>query len=163
MLDLELAGPVRELTESDRAVARPQQLKRLRDSHHAIAKAVARGLKPVEISAMTGYSLARIYTLEHDPTFRELVEFYRADGDRVARNVEGMLLGIALDSYQVLHERILDNPEDIGFMQLHELAKNAIDRAGFAPVSRSINKNINENIGERLDRANGRPVKKDAA
>jgi len=36
-----------------------------------------------------------------------------------------------------------------------DVFKAFADRAGFAPISRSVNKNLNHNIGERLDRARG--------
>src|SRR5262245_34162476 len=86
--DLE-ATFVRELTQSDLTLldqprgvfSRP--ISKLRDSHHALARALAAGMKPGEASLITGYSLSRISVLQADPTFRELLEFYRSSTDEI--------------------------------------------------------------------------------
>jgi hypothetical protein len=56
-LDLEIAGEIRELTDAELAEiapARPPVLKRLRDSHHAVARALASGLPPQQVSSSRG-------------------------------------------------------------------------------------------------------------
>ena len=68
-LDLEIAGPVRELAEGERGVNVAPMLKRLRDSHHAVARLLAHGLTPFQVSLQTGYSPSRISTLQADPNF----------------------------------------------------------------------------------------------
>ncbi len=152
-LDLEIVGVTRPLTEADEGAAKPTPLVRLRDSHHAVARYIARGILPGEISHLTGYALSRISVLQTDPAFRELVEFYRADNREVHREVEEKLALTMLDLRQEIHDRVLDAPEGIAFGELVDAFKVVADRAGYAPVQRSINKNLNLNIGERLDRA----------
>lgn len=154
MLDLEVAGAVRELTDADIAPpAAPPSVKKLRDSHHALARALAHGLSPLEASAQTGYAPSRISTLQNDPAFKELTAFYRQSRDEVARNVEAQFLAFGLDFLQELHERLQDEPESFNNATMLEVTTRLLDRAGFAPISRSINKNMNVNIGERLDAA----------
>jgi hypothetical protein len=159
-LDLEIAGAVRDLApheEADRRVITPA---RLRDSHHAVAKLLAKGLRPLEVAMQTGYALSRISVLQMDPAFKELIEFYRRDEDAVSAELEAQFELVARDVKAVIHDRVLDEPDNIPTSQLMELFKTFADRAGYAPISRSINKNVNLNYGERLDAARKR---KDAA
>ena len=155
-LDLEIAGPVRVLDAPDPAAGKTPTLRRLRDSHHAVAKLLARGMTPLQVSLQTGYAPSRISTLQNDPAFRELLTFYHANQEAVAQEVEAQFLGIAKDLAQEIHERVLDAPEDIPFDDLVDAYKTFADRAGFAPITRSVNKNLNVNIGERLDAARRR-------
>jgi hypothetical protein len=69
-LDLEVAGTVRELTEDERPPpSEVSYVAKLRDSHHALARALARGQTPIQASQATGYRVSRIYLLLRDPTF----------------------------------------------------------------------------------------------
>lgn len=160
MLDIEIAGAVRELREEEKAVGQVPTLKRLRDSHHAVAKLLASGMTPMQVSLQTGYAPSRISTLQNDPAFKELLIFYAKERDVVAQEVETLFLGVARDAMQAVHERILDEGQEIPVGELREIFKTFADRAGYAPITRSINKNLNVNIGERLDAARKR---KDAA
>lgn len=152
-LDLEIAGAVRELTEQDvTAPARPRELTRLRDSHHQVARLIAAGLPTQEVSRITGYSISRLSWLQNqDPAFKELVEFYRQDKREEQQQIEARLLSVAMDAVQTFHERLLDAPDEVAAQTLLESAKVFLDRAGFAPVTKSINKNLNLNIGAKYD------------
>lgn len=164
MLDLEVAGAVRELGDGDQVpAAQPHRVKRLYDSHHGLAKAVARGLSAIEASAATGYSIGRIATLKEDPCFQELVAFYRADNEKVARDVEALFLNVGYDALQLLHEELQDCPAEFAPSLKLELVKAMFDRAGFSPIARTLNKNYNVHIGDRLDQLNGRGRKDEAA
>lgn len=50
---------------------------RLREAHHAAAKYFARDLPLAEVSVLTGHPVERLATLKRDPSFNELVSFYR--------------------------------------------------------------------------------------
>jgi len=65
-------------------------------------------------------------------------------------------LGIATDYGQHIHEALLDSPESVPVSVALDVFKAFADRAGMAPVSRSVTKNLNLNIGERLDAARTR-------
>lgn len=154
-LDLEIAGAVRDLVEGEIGERPRVSLKRLRDSHHAVAKMLARGLTEAQVSLQTGYALSRISVLKNDPSFTELMEFYRHDQDSVSESIEDKMMLMLRDFMQATHEELLDD-EEIPFPQKLEALKLLADRAGFAPIQRSINKNVNLNIGERLDAARKR-------
>lgn len=157
-LDLEIVGAVRDLRPDDEtAAARPRELTRLRDSHHQVARLIAAGLRTEEVSRISGYSPSRLAWLQNqDPAFKELVAFYRLDREETQMNVEARLLGVALDAVQTFHERMLDEPETISPATVLEAAKVLLDRAGYAPVTKSVNKNLNLNIGAKFDAAKER-------
>jgi hypothetical protein len=94
----------------------------------------------MQVSLQTGYAPSRISVLQRDPMFQELMEFYRRDADVAAQEVEAQMLLVGKDVLQEMHERVLDG-EDIPLAVLNDVFKTVMDRAGFAPVQRSINKN----------------------
>jgi len=155
-LDLELCGVVRDVVAGD-AVPKgaPPAVARLRDSHHALARLLARGMNETEASHLTGYALSRISSLKRDPLFAQLCEAYRLEQREAQRDLEAMWLGVAADYGQHIHEALLDAPESVPVSVALDVFKAFADRAGMAPVSRSVTKNLNLNIGERLDRARG--------
>lgn len=161
-LDLEIAGVVRELTETEVLVEAPSRaptLTRLRDSHHQVARLVAAGLRPAQIATQTGYALSRLSILQNDPAFLELVEFYRVSKDEAAIAAEARFLMIGLDAAQAWHEDLMDGLI-VDPTEKREGAKTFLDRAGYAPVQRSLNKNVNLNIAQRMD---AKIAKKDEA
>lgn len=152
-LDLEIVGAVSEVTELDRPPAYDKTIvKRLRDSHHALARALASGMKVADASLATGYSPSRISMLQADPAFAELLDHYRRTKAEAIIDVEARALGLGADAMQELHERLMDNPEAITDPVLLETITKMLGIAGYGPVSRSINKNFNYGIGDRLDR-----------
>lgn len=74
---------VRELTRDDLLCLRDKRsvpaVQRLRDPHHALARAIASGLRPKEAAEQCGFSVARVYVLHSDPSFQDLVASYRKD------------------------------------------------------------------------------------
>lgn len=152
-LDLEVAGVVSELTAEDRPPTYDKTVvKRLRDSHHALARAIASGMGIQAASAATGYSPSRISMLQADPAFRELLDHYRRTKAEAVIDVEARFLYAGLDSLQSYMEQLEDDPESIPVALRVEAAKVFSAIAGYAAVSRSINKNYNMGIGDRLDR-----------
>lgn len=154
-LDLEIAGAVRDLAEGEVGERPGVKLKRLRDSHHAVARMYVQGLTDAQISLQTGYALSRLSALKHDPSFIELLVAYRQDARAVSQSIEDKMLMMFGDFLQATHEDLLDD-EEIPFVQKLEAVKLLADRTGFSPVTRSVNKNVNVNIGERLDAARKR-------
>jgi hypothetical protein len=173
-LNLDIRSPVgrgaitvsvlRELTEGDKAFLAQQptaartgtQLRRLRDSHHKIAKLIADGLDPAEVSQISGYSLSRVYVLSNDPTFRELVSFYRENKDKEYTDFHARMASFATDAVQELHARLDEEPDKMTNEFLADIVKTLADRTGHAPVSKSINVDVKTNLADRLSRARQR-------
>lgn len=80
--DLQILG-IRTLTREDLDCIKEKRnvpvVQRFRDPHHRLARLLASGLRPGEAASQAGYSLARIYILQADPSFQDLVEAYRKD------------------------------------------------------------------------------------
>lgn len=153
---------VRELDEVDLAalgtekgsVASP--LKRLSERHHALARALASGMRPGHAAITCGLAPSRVSILQSDPAFKELMEFYREDVTAQYRDLHQRLSGLAMDAAEELAERLETAPEDISVGQLMEVVKMGADRTGFGPQSSSVNMNVNVDLANRLKAARER-------
>jgi len=112
-------------------------LKKLRDSHHEMARLLASGLKNIEVSQITGYSASRISILKNDPAFRDLLAFYAEQQEEAFVNVKSRLAGLSLDAVGVLSERIIDAPDEVKTSELLDIAKLGLDRTGFGPSTKT--------------------------
>lgn len=151
---------VRELTSADLALLetergiKPSSIKRLRDAHHAMARLIAQGLSGTEISIITGYSQSRISILKADPTFSDLVTFYKNNLEalRDAAFADGQVKMAAVrnDLIEELHDRVLDAPETLSTDQILDGIKVTSDRTGLGPQSKSTNVNVNVDLAARV-------------
>lgn len=159
------AEVVRDLTQADLAMletergVQPRELTRLRERHHALARALASGLSEGEAAAVTGYDLSRISVLKGDPAFKELLAFYRENVNASYAEMHELLAGMSKDAALILRERLEDEPEDFGHGQLLEIAKMGADRTGHGPSSTSTQVNVHVDMAERLERARERVAK----
>lgn len=136
---------VRELDASDQISHKPAgqiSLAKLRDSHHQIARLLARGLKNHEVSAITGFSPVRISTLRSDSAFIELLEFYRNQADEVNADILGRMKLLSAEALSELTSRIIDNPETMTNRELLELGKLVLDRTGHGAVTKAETKSV---------------------
>lgn len=117
-------------------------LKKIRTTHHRIAQLMAQGLKDVTISQMTGFSQSRLSILKSDPAFSGLVQHYLSLSQEAFVDVQTRLLSVGLDAVEILHERMLDEPDEVSDKQLLEVATFAFDRSGHAPVHKSMSTNL---------------------
>lgn len=147
---VELGGAVvRELTLDDLeeigtaevGVTQQPALKTLRDSHHRLARLLASGHKDVDAALVTGYSPSRISILKQDPAFKDLMEHYRQTvTDAFSDTITRMKL-VTDDALGLIHERIVEEPDSLSTAALTEIVTKIGDRAGFSPVSKSVNLN----------------------
>lgn len=159
-LGLEIIEEITDIQEGEQPVPAIVAPAKLRDSHHAVARLVALGQAPAEISIQTGYSMIRLYTLARDPAFKDLVAFYRNNETQVHQDFMASMGLVARDALQEIHERLQDTPDRFDENQLVDLFKVVADRAGFAPVQRTINKSIHTTIGLKFGQVEGRIMKK---
>lgn len=178
-LDLDLglrasyAGPVgevplihrgRDLTLDDiarlserRTTSSQGGIKKLSDSHHAVARALASGMTIAAVAVVTGYTPGRITVLKADPMFMELIEFYRQNLDTVYANLHDRMASLSLDIAQELQERLQDDPGGLSIGALTDLFKILADRTGHAPVTRSVNQhNVTVGFADALAAARKR-------
>lgn len=140
--DLALLGTVR---------TPPPRIKKLLESHHSAARSIAAGMKYTEVAAITGYTPTRISQLMSDPTFADLVSFYRANLDMALTGLYEKFAAFSKDVFEELRDRFEENPTDFSSPLLLELMKVMADRSGTGPRSTQVN--INVDLAGRLESA----------
>lgn len=161
---------LRELTAEDARVANEETrdahtispLKRINERHHAAARALASGMTVIEVSLATDLERSYISWLQNnDPAFKALVASYRADVERVFKDMHAEMAGLGVDAVSALRRRLEANEEEFKVGQLLELVRTTADRTGYGPSSK---KEVNVNLGlaERLDLARKRVAERTA-
>ncbi len=139
----------------ERGVQAPS-LKRIRDTHHALARALAGGMKDIEIAALYSYSQSRISILKADPAFQHLVEMYRDKVDVAFQATAERMSGLAGDFVAELNERLEADPEGMSNSFVLEAVKVLADRTGNGPQTKNLNVNVNVDLASRLKAARER-------
>lgn len=150
---------VRPVTRADIALASVPKgmaappLKRLRDRHHALARALSSGMSEADAAALTGYDISRVSILKADPTFRELLEFYRGTVTEAYLDMHAQLAALGMDAADELQHRLETNPESLENKELMALVTISADRTGHGPQSKSLNVNVNVGLADRMQQA----------
>lgn len=156
---------IRVLARADLAVLTiprpPNQIQNVRDTHHAVARAIAAGLSNAEVAALTGRSINRVSTLRQDPAFKELVAHKRAMIDAEfaasADPVIDYLRGNALKAAAMLSDKLddaMDKEEFLPTRDLLGIAELGFDRTGYGKVNKNVN--INVDFAAQLEAARKR-------
>ena len=130
-------------------------VKALRERHHALARAVATGIKDGDAALMVGYTQSRLSILKTDPAFKELVAFYRKGVNEAYYGMHEALAGISKDAVTVLSERLEEDPEEFTVGQLADLVKMGADRTGHG-VSTTTQVDVKIGLADRMDAARKR-------
>jgi hypothetical protein len=128
---------VRDLNEADMEVLqnppktgiKAPSLQRIRNTHHMLARLLAEGKKPTDISMITGFSPGRISSLQSDPMFVELMAYYSAQVESQYLDVHARLADLGVTSLEELRERIEETPEKFSVRELLEIMKETLDRS----------------------------------
>lgn len=121
-------------------------LARLHAPHHMMARLVAEGKADAAISAITGYTPARIRTLKADPAFSELVNHYEEQVKAEGADVQAQVQGVALMALHEIRDRLENDPSQFNNKELRELMTSGLDRTGHGPSSKQT-VNINDPNG----------------
>jgi hypothetical protein len=135
----------RELGEADLVAAagpktghlQANPIKALRDHHHQLARLLASGVPNVEAAAITGYSQSRISILKGDPSFRELLAYYRELKKEIFVDAQQRLAHLGLSAAAELQERLEDAPKSFSHRELNEIMRDTLDRSGQVANPRS--------------------------
>lgn len=156
---------IRALTPADLALldtargSKPSPLKRLRDSHHRLARVLATGVSQTEAAARCGMSISRVSILLADHSFADLVEVYRSAATEAFADYADMALG-NMARAEVLVEDALESAADGPPLTLPELRPlldlidSRADRFGFPRATQSTNLNVS--FAGRLESARKR-------
>lgn len=110
---------IRSLNEADLpAIAAPPPvanatpvIRSIRHSHHRLAQLLAEGKTGAEIALVTGYSQSYLSTIQNDPAFEELVNYYAEQSKAIFVDAQERLKALSLDATEQLHERLHDPNE----------------------------------------------------
>lgn len=157
-----IAEIIRPLTDGDivnlATVPRKSKapsLVRLSQRHHKLARMLAEGISARDAGTACGYVPSRVSILQDDPSFKELVSFYREQVDSAYRDLHERLSAISADATDVLADRLETDPEQFDNTELMKLVALGADRTGYGPSSTQ-NTNVNVNFGARLEAARQR-------
>lgn len=160
---------VRSMTKDDiEALRQPSsrvRLKKLRDSHHIIARLLVSGLSNREVAQETGYSETRISIIKSSPAMQELIARYRADDDTAWREKRDTFYdyvhSASAKAWRKINE-VLDADDEnaateIPVDKLLKIASDGSDRVGYH--KRSTKENINIDFAARLELAISRSAR----
>ena len=158
-LEVEVLGEIGEsdiaLLAGSRSTQAPM-IKRLRDRHHSLAKALAEGMSDTEASAITGYDPSRISILKSDPTFKNLIADYRKIKDGCFADFQERAASVSLEYLNILADYAEETPEAIEPAFALEVVKTLADRTGHAPVAKSVQVSATVDLTGRLEAARKR-------
>jgi hypothetical protein len=153
-----------EIGESDLALlagsrgVQAPSVKRLRDRHHALAKALASGMSEAEASLVTGYDPSRISILKADPSFKELLANYRSIKEGAFADFQERASNVSLEYLNILADRAEEDPDSVDPAFALEVVKILADRTGHAPIAKSVQVSATVDLTDRLARARQRVI-----
>ena len=131
-----------ELTEeellvlsSTRGIAAPE-IKRVRQTHHTLARLLALGMADGEAAAAVGLSPSRVSILKSDPTFQSLLAVYHQNQDAIVLDIMKKVQEVGSLALEEVRDRLLEEPEKVTNSQLLEIATAALDRLGHGPTQK---------------------------
>lgn len=104
------------------------QLRRMRHTHHFLAMLLANGSPTIEASLRTGYAPGTISSLQKDPTFQELVVYYRSQQGELFAEVVKRAASLGLGFVDELQQRLEDNPESFTNKDILSALEKLLDR-----------------------------------
>lgn len=138
--------------------------KRLRDSHHTVARLLAMGHSAKLVAEMTGYSHNRVSQLASSPAMIELVATYRAKIDEIWDENIDAYAALAVRNMIAAERQLadkLDAADEEGELlptrELIAISRDAADRFGYG--KRQTNVNVNADFASMLEKAIARSGK----
>lgn len=137
---------------------------RFRDPHHRMARLFASGLRMAEVVERSGYSYARVSTLNGDPAFQNLIAEYREkiDASFVQNQDEFYEQATAnMRKAEAMLAEKLEAAEEAGELlptrDLIAISGDRMDRFGYG--KKQTNLNVNADFASLLERAISRSGK----
>lgn len=121
----------------DRPKAGAPPRKKLRYRHHALARALASGMREGAAAVVTGFAPVTVSILKQDPAFKELMTFYATEEGRGFDAVRAQLLGVGQKFVEEIERRVSEAPDELTMRDLRETGTLLLDRAGFGPAQSS--------------------------
>jgi len=112
----------------------PNDLKKLREKHHHVARLVADGLSQRLIANICGYTESYISILLNAPAMQELVELYRIQNGAAVQIATEKLKTVGLKALEKIESKI--ESDEMSNLELLSAAKLGLDRSGHGPQSK---------------------------
>lgn len=140
------------------APLRKGMVAKFRESHHVLAKLMAKGLKQNDIAARTGYSETWIAQLHNDPAFQELLTKYRDLDTQLFVEGRDEFYTLAtknmIQAERQLSDKMDDLDEEGEMLPTRELVSIVADRADrFGYGKRETKFNVKVDFADALQRA----------
>lgn len=129
----DLALQIEKRGQTRLAPSSGEQVERIKEKHHALARYIAGGLEQKTAARLVGYTPAYVSTLLDSPAMQELVGHYRARHENAHEAITEKLRTVGLGAIEKLEEKLEENALDAN--QLLGLAKLGLDRGGHGPTS----------------------------
>lgn len=118
----------------------------MRAWHHEAARLMSCGLNDTEIAEALDCRVSTLSHLRRSPAFQELLRAYATEADHAAIGIATKLRVNAALALDRIEEVLSETPADkLPLNWLKDIAVPLLDRAGFAPISKSMN--VNAQVG----------------
>ena len=146
------------LRKRDNSLSMP---KRLRHSHHVVARLLARGLEYDQIAEITAYSRSRIAQLAVSPAMQEQVAIYRTENltrfDESVDHFAQTAINNMTAAERMLADHIAEADEADELLPMRELRAIVADRADrFGYGKHTTQTNVNVDFASKLEQAYAR-------
>ena len=111
----------------------PNDLKKIREKHHSVARMIAGGLNQRMVSRLCRYNESYLSVLLNNPSMVELVELYRLQQGQASQLIVEKLKSVGLRAVEELEGRLDEGK--LNNQELLALGKLGLDRGGHGPTS----------------------------
>lgn len=146
--DVEEAAAAGVRTESDVAPG-ISPVQKLRFSHHQLARLLVQGIPGTQAAATLGMHPQRVYQLQNDPTFQELLQSYEEQAEQIFQSVQERLMLTGMSALERLDDKLENEDEDLSVGELRGIMQDTFDRAGFGP-QQTVNSNNHQSASQDL-------------
>lgn len=156
-----IAADLERLKENRSA---PTTVKKLRDSHHMVARLTAAGLRPGEVAEACGYTRERVTALLKSPAIQELVAKYRSKVDVKYEERIDAFLAYRTKNMVAMERHISDHIDEadesgelIPIRTALAYSADSADRFGYGKKTQQTNINVDfaANLERTLARSKG--------
>lgn len=130
-------------------------LKKIRESHHNLARAIVTSRNQQEAAAAAGYTPARVAMLMQDPAFIDLVQKYRAQMTEAVVSLQARMLVTVSDLVDEYQDRLEADPSAFDLSELRQGIRLFADRTGHGPSS-TLEVNVNDPRRIEIERLKAR-------
>lgn len=112
----------------------PNDLSKIREKHHHVARLVADGMKQRLVAQVCGYTEGYVSILLNNPAMQELVQMYRIQAGAAVKVATEKLKTVGLKALEKLEEAI--DADKLNNQELLGAAKLGLDRGGLGPQTK---------------------------